>query len=273
MSESILVAGPWLGEFGYELFRWQGHLRALSREYDRVVVASRPGHDVLYRDFAEFIPYDSDPNPCEGRYGSVLDLEPMKIIERVFGHIPYYRVQHPWDAFQHTDPAEYIEFGRYPATAVVPYELIFHARGIQVPDAKDMVKDHAAWKQSRNWSLEKWEELTTWFNDYGYEMACIGDPRSAYKLPYCHDLRGINLGDLANTLNAGGWIIGPSSGPMHFASLCRCPQLVWGTSHLRPRYEELWNPLGTFVHLHECDEQWDPTVDEIKDTFIRLHEG
>ena len=26
-----LIAGPWVGEFGWELFAWQGYIRALSR--------------------------------------------------------------------------------------------------------------------------------------------------------------------------------------------------------------------------------------------------
>jgi hypothetical protein len=59
---------------------------------------------------------------------------------------------------------------------------------------------------------------------------------------------------------------------MHFASLCKCQQFVWGTPHLHSRYESLWNPFSTFVHLHETDEDWDPAVDDIKEAFTRLHE-
>lgn len=47
-----LIAGPFLGELGWELFCWQGRLRRLAKRYDDVCVMCRPGHEVFYRDFA-----------------------------------------------------------------------------------------------------------------------------------------------------------------------------------------------------------------------------
>jgi len=29
-NKSLLIAGPWLGEFGWELFAWQGYVRYVS---------------------------------------------------------------------------------------------------------------------------------------------------------------------------------------------------------------------------------------------------
>ena len=54
-----LLAGPWVGEFGWELFGWQGFLRehVQKNKYDEVIIASRPGHEVLYSDFCtKFLP-------------------------------------------------------------------------------------------------------------------------------------------------------------------------------------------------------------------------
>ena len=48
-----LVAGPWLGEFGWELFGWQGYLRALSKKFDRTIIVAKGNTDFLYRDFAD----------------------------------------------------------------------------------------------------------------------------------------------------------------------------------------------------------------------------
>ena len=56
----ILVAGPWIGEFGWELFGWQGYIRAISKNYVRTICISRPGHGVLYTDFAEFVAFDPE---------------------------------------------------------------------------------------------------------------------------------------------------------------------------------------------------------------------
>ena len=54
-----LIAGPWVGEFGWELFAWQGYLRALSRKFDKTIIISRTASKALYDDFAdEFISFD-----------------------------------------------------------------------------------------------------------------------------------------------------------------------------------------------------------------------
>ena len=31
-----LIAGPWVGEFGWELAAWQGYIRALSKNFDHL---------------------------------------------------------------------------------------------------------------------------------------------------------------------------------------------------------------------------------------------
>ena len=60
-----LLAGPWVGEFGYELCQWQGFVRKLSREYDDTIVVSRPGHEVLYSDFcSKYIPLKVNAENC-----------------------------------------------------------------------------------------------------------------------------------------------------------------------------------------------------------------
>ncbi len=37
-TEKLLLAGPWVGEFGWELFCWQGHLRRISKNYNKTIV-------------------------------------------------------------------------------------------------------------------------------------------------------------------------------------------------------------------------------------------
>jgi len=36
-----LIAGPWVGEFGWELFAWQAYVRALSRNFDHTTIISQ----------------------------------------------------------------------------------------------------------------------------------------------------------------------------------------------------------------------------------------
>ena len=56
----ILLAGPWVGEFGWELMGWQARLRFLSKTSD-VIVACQMGHESLYQDFAKDIVYFDPP--------------------------------------------------------------------------------------------------------------------------------------------------------------------------------------------------------------------
>ena len=55
-ESDCLIAGPFLGEFGWELMQWQGYIRQLSKFYKHVIVYGRPSSAFLYKDFvSEFI--------------------------------------------------------------------------------------------------------------------------------------------------------------------------------------------------------------------------
>ena len=51
-SNNNLIAGPWWGEFGHELFAWQAYVRSLSRFYEKTHVICRESSSYLYEDFA-----------------------------------------------------------------------------------------------------------------------------------------------------------------------------------------------------------------------------
>jgi ADP-heptose:LPS heptosyltransferase len=62
-------------------------------------------------------------------------------------------------------------------------------------------------------------------------------------------------------------LVGPSSGPVHLASLCGLPHVTWspknatGIMSNKDRYERIWNPLKTPVTFIEGS--WNPEVKEI----------
>ena len=41
------------GEFGHELFSFQGHIRHISSQYERVIVRTHPSMRFLYEDFTD----------------------------------------------------------------------------------------------------------------------------------------------------------------------------------------------------------------------------
>ena len=54
-----MYAGPWTGEFGWEVMAWQGYVRAMASEYDQVVVCGPSGHQGMYEFADRYISYDA----------------------------------------------------------------------------------------------------------------------------------------------------------------------------------------------------------------------
>ena len=60
-SKNILF-GAWVGEFGWELFNWQGYVRHICEinDFDNVVIGTRASNCFLYQDFAtSFITHEN----------------------------------------------------------------------------------------------------------------------------------------------------------------------------------------------------------------------
>lgn len=260
---STLVAGPWVGEFGHELFSWQSYVRKLSRSYKRTVVACRPGHEVFYADFcSEFRHHEAPSGPCSGRT-NYQSGDPDQHVTALFGDIPYLHILHPNSRFSGKPQDQ--EFAKYGTRGDSDFDVLIHARNIVLDPTCQIPADHRALKESRNWPLANWDRLTALLSDCGVRLAAIGSPVDAYLPPYTFDLRGIPLEELTDRIASCELVLGPSSGPMHLASLCGTEQLVWGIESLGHRYTEAWNPFRTKVWFHPTDTCWNPNVSDIFD--------
>jgi hypothetical protein len=127
-------------------------------------------------------------------------------------------------------------------------------------------------KGGRNWTFDRWEHVAVKLLARGLSVVCIGHRDAALALPGCDDLRGIPLSELADILAGSGCIVGPSSGPMHFATLCGCRQVVWGEKWVERRYAVDWNPFGTPVSFVVCGPGWNPSKAKVCDTIFRTLE-
>ena len=63
-------------------------------------------------------------------------------------------------------------------------------------------------------------------------------------------------------MNKSKLIIGPSSGPMHLASLSGLKHLVWSSEHNKSRYLNICNPFKTEVIFYS-KEGWNPNPNNI----------
>lgn len=248
-----LFAGPWVGEFGYELFEWQGYLRQMKDQYGKIIISSQPGHEILYKDFCDdYIPYQSDVVLCVDRRNGKTSYN-KELEDKVKCDVRIYGTSHL------NGKARYVIYGN--KKDELKYDIIIHARHINAPKVKVGGSDMGE-KNLRNYPQDKWEELVDRFINDGLKVCSIGAPEAAMHIKGTDDKRGIPLEQLADLCRSSRLTIGPSSGPMHFASLCNCPHFVWSYPGNKRRYLEQWNPHKTPVYFYD-KENWHPKVDNL----------
>ena len=247
--EKILLAGPWVGEFGWELFCWQGYVRKLSKNYDKTIVIGRPNQKFLYQDFCdEYIDFDpigfkTDSWMCNDCIRFENQINTIPHTDYLDGNfdIGFRYAQN--GMFDIKGMFKEQEFLKYKSNTLSNgYDIIFHCRNKMTGS-------------DRNWGKKEWIELFEMLKD-NYKIACIGN-KEAFHIEGCDDLRSIPLSDLVSIMNNSQLIIGPSSGPMHLASLSGLKHLVWSSEHNRSRYLKDWNPFNTEVIFYS-EESWNP---------------
>ena len=279
-KETILLAGPWVGEFGWELFAWHGYIRSLSAFYDKTICVSSKHSKFLYEDFCDaFVPFDPEnagPRDAFHRSGiaplgqivqetlKALEIDLMAsavtiITPRRIGNPPYTPIVEKIQIGQYFVPPEYKRLGEKTKEEKA---VVIHARNRSL-------------RPNDNWSRDKWEALVKKLHSVGYNVVCIGTKEESMFVEGARDMRECESKELLNTLAAAVCIFGSSSGPMHLASLCGCPQVVWAdwdTSAYpveinRLRYNDTWNPHGTEV-LFLDEYGADPPPEYVLDKFL-----
>jgi hypothetical protein len=264
-AKKILMAGPWQGEFGWEIMRWQGHIRFLAQQgkYDRVYVAIQQGHELLYQDFTQDFIYVNRGINTDG-WRADRHTEPVfnkHHIRKVQHDNPFSEITSVNPTWTTCDKNRQQVFVRYGIPKKkCSFDILIHARETKKS------KTHV-----RNWSIGKWKDIADYFGKgRGLRIASIGTTDQAKHIPGTERIMDVSLEQLSNVMASSRLIIGPSSGPMHLATLCGCPQLIWTDKKYwrsiegnnRFRYEIAWNPFRTKVMvLDDCC--WQPQVSEV----------
>lgn len=249
-----LVAGPWLGEFGWELMSWQAFVRKAAKGYDEVYVCSREGHEPLYRDFCkQFIPH-----PIGGLkdccHTGLVDQRQIRAVNDYLRGLGGDRLIP--EKLIPIEQQSFVRFGSKEHGKRLGYnfDIIVHAR-------KPIGK-----RPGHSYPLNRWNELIRRLPKC--RIACIGN--EAYAPEGTVDMRVAPMQDCMDAIASATMCMGPSSGPMHLASLCGTPHMVWtdtkyysaiGCDNAR-RYHLLWNPLRTPCKVLDL-YGWLPTVDQL----------
>ena len=259
-----LLAGPWIGEFGWELFCWQAYVRSLKSilNAEEVVAVTRPGRELLYSDFAKVetveIAGNADMHRCEG-----VDIRPL--LNKLAEKYPEYTILPPFHARYYGNPIslniqgskvvvdpKFVKLGDFP---VEDYPVILHARSREL-------------RSQDNWSQENWDKVGSYLTEKGISFACIGSLEESTLVSGAKDLRGLPISESVNYLAGAKVIVGPSSGAMHLASLCGCPQLVWSGNDINiPRYKTEWNPFNCEVTYLNG---WHPSPDDVINALEKI---
>ncbi len=248
-NRKSLWAGPYSGEFGFEIMTWQANIRRLGRGYD-VTVGCKPTSRALYADFTDkFWDVPHGTSASENTSGCKrMDDGDRAIVRNFRGDMPsnanYIRPQ-----IFFPSKGTFISYGNKRHGSA--YDVVFHARYMMKGG------DHR-----RSAPMEWWDELAGGI--YGLSIACIGLKSCSLTLPMATDLRDIPLTETMDILASSRCIVGPSSGPIHLATLCGCPQVVWtDTTHVGGydkksnvhKLEQYWNPFGIPTRIHHTSEK------------------
>jgi hypothetical protein len=240
----VLVAGPYLGEFGHELMEWQAWIRAQVPRYREVHVITFPGRDALYPG-CHVHTHDVPLEKAGYRHGrfTPTELKSMakaKAAELSLKDYDVLTAQHLCTRYHQryilpakfellrTDPLQ----GRY-------RDIAFHFRWVKKegPD------------QTRNYPQELCDQVAAACRDQGYSICCVGHPRYSYCPEGVEDLRFGDLTASIAAISSARLLAGELSGPMHLAQLCGVPILIWADGQWRLDTCEYWNVfhVPTFI--------------------------
>ncbi|MGA7411471.1 MAG: glycosyltransferase family A protein [Bryobacteraceae bacterium] len=239
---SVLFAGPWVGEFGWELCWWNPMVRAYAEHCEHVIVAAPEASRYLYEFATEFIPLKTEgwrfaegrlltkvPRVCNG--SKVLD--PAVLWEELG--------LQECDALRTGEstltPKKWRDLA--PAFAARPVADVLCAFR-----PEKTIGDRMVW--GKDYPVEQCEELVRLLLAAGLSVACYGGLDN-YWFEGTADLRGNPLEVQCSALSAAKCAVGPSSAPLHLASLSGCPHVTWSriSSDIAIRYATLWNPFHT----------------------------
>lgn len=223
-------------------------------------VLCRKGHEGLYEDFADPIPFTSKSVithvDCQHAWvkGERLkrsDYAGMCTPSR--GAITPLDLEYSWNDNYPPHPIEQSTFRQYGNGKKDGQLVAIHAR------ASDK-------QPGRNWATHKWVQLA---KSLDKNVASIGSPKDALHIPGTEDMLGVSLGELTNILSACSFVVGPSSGPLALAMHCGTTTLWW-SANLKDvtRFLSYWNPFK--AQTLRVAGSWNPSLEKVQDACAKF---
>lgn len=264
-TSGILFAGPWVGEFGWELMRWHGWVKRKFRKTDLYCVAmSDPGHWPLYPDAHEFwalpdeflsmiedglvhreshqlITRSEEARKQKGEACRKLNdavKEKLRELGEVRDRVNKKKARRADKVFEPLT----VETTKWSESTPVPYFVI-------APRIRPL-------NPAKNWPVKNWVNLAEEVsNKWGiscrvvgrdHEIEAVGGPLGMdFEIKPDEKLaRSIDL------LSHAAFSVVPESGAGFLSTLCECSTFIFSHSQWRRRYCEFENPLDTEIYFY-----------------------
>lgn len=247
-SKRNLFAGPFAGEFGYELMQWQGFVRARKPAYESVHVLTYPGRDYLYEGCTVHY-HNFDLKQAGYGYGQLSPRVARELALRKAAEIGL-------DDYDIFEPSllctqyhkrffwrqEFRLLEEPPAGGRI-YDLAFHFRAVQKegPD------------RAKNYDAALADQLAALCLAEGVSVVCVGHPDYSYCARGCDDLRRVDLRESVAAICSARALAGENSGATHLANLCGRPTILWANDQWRIDYSLRWNPFRVPIYVAAND--------------------
>ena len=258
-----LLAGPYAGEFGYELMQWQGFVRARRKHYQEVHVLTYPGRDYLYEGCRVHY-HDVDLKKAGYWYGDITPTQMRQMADAKAAEIGL----KDYDIFDTSLLCTRYHRGLFwkqefrlleePPLVQKPYDLVFHFRSVQKVGPDPL----------KNYPPELADELARQCMDRGLSVACVGHPQYSYCPKGCVDHRHADLRQTVAAISSARLGVGEASGGMHIVNACGRPTLIWGDGQWRIDPALRWNPFRVPIYV-VTNSEWQPTPEKVCEAIAR----
>jgi hypothetical protein len=264
-----LFAGPFAGEFGWELMQWQGFVRSRRPCYEQVHVLTYPGRDYLYEGCRVHC-HDIDLRSAGYGYGLLSpdrarEIALKKAAEIGLTNYDIFNTSLLCTRYHKAFWKQEFRLFSEPPVVSTPYDVLFHFRAVRKEGP-----DH-----NKNYSPALADELVKRCADKGLMVGCIGHPNYAYCPTGCADYRHVDLRQTVAAISSAHAIAGENSGPMHLANLCGKPTILWAQDQWRIDYSLRWNPFRVPIYVaanNTCQPRPEVICSAIIDALADLHQ-
>lgn len=241
MVKQILVAGPFIGEVGWECFSWQPMVRRefLRGSFEWCHVFTGHGRNLFYP-FATVHPFKR-PKELQAECNTIHATAPAKqLLAKMITEFEN-RVSTEFTGCVRLSPFR-LPFNKPLFDRGAPNLILPDREHPCVPKSKKRtavlcVRDRG-FASGRNWDSGKWAEVASLLNNAGIRTVVIGQTNKDFKLDDgVINLTGqTTLDDVIRIFGVADIAIGGSTGTLHLASRCGLDHLVWGIPRNVPRY-------------------------------------